>query len=337
NTDIFGAGIARNYGTKHAKGNILLFLDQDCVADRELIKKHIHQHRSKDIILGYYAGYGNEQECYDLAELKAHVRGEEPIRVIQEFRDQLFRDKDNKEAWKCFVSAHFSIKKNIFCDYYFDESFTRWGCEDVDLGYRLFLKEKAIHFVRECVVYNSSKAPKRTKKKFLSLARSLVEMYAKHRTKTMKLYCFERFYHTPVQYRGLLQLVFRNDGFVLEELKTEIDIKSDCTVRIVPGRDFSKVSPTIEEIVPLIRNAHFEVDILKNLKGRALAEFRGCFHRLIKILRDHKKGINFEDIRRQSFLVGTRLLGPRNLSIDFHNRCNIRCLFCSINSPLMEK
>ncbi|MCK5179946.1 MAG: radical SAM protein, partial [Candidatus Omnitrophica bacterium] len=199
------------------------------------------------------------------------------------------------------------------------------------------LGNKAIHFARGCVIYNSSKAPKRTKKKFLSLAESLVYMHKKYRTETVKLYCFERFYHTPIKYRDSLQFIFKNNEFKIQEFKTDIYIENDCTAQIVLGKDFSKVRNTIEQIIPLIRGAHFEVRIVKTLRGRALSEFRGHFHQLIKVLRDNKKEINLEDIRRQGFLMGTRLLGPKDLSIDFHNRCNIQCLFCSINSPLMEK
>ncbi|PLW79426.1 hypothetical protein C0585_07810 [Candidatus Woesearchaeota archaeon] len=61
NAKVFGASIARNYGAKKAKGRILIFLDQDCVAHKDLIKNHVDEQKAKDIILGYFAGYGSKK------------------------------------------------------------------------------------------------------------------------------------------------------------------------------------------------------------------------------------------------------------------------------------
>lgn len=337
NTNIFGAGISRNYGAKHAKGSILLFLDQDCVAEKNLIMKHFNGHKTKDVILGYYAGYRNEREGYKFLQLKRYVQGKGSVPVIKEFRDQLFREENNKEAWKCFVSAHFSIKRNIFLKFCFDESFRQWGCEDVDLGYRLFQKRKAIHFVKECVAYNSSQKPRRTKKKFLSLSASLIHMYKKYQTEDIKQYCFERFYHIPLKYRGSLQLIFKNNSFKVQKSQTKIVIGESCRALVVAGADFVTVASTVESIVPLIKSIHFDVAILKGLEKSALLDFQKSFHRLIKILRKNKKNINLDDIRKQTFLMGIRLVGPKLLVVDFYNRCNAQCLFCPTFTPLKNK
>lgn len=337
NTDIFGAGIARNHGAKQAKGDILLFLDQDCVAAGNLVQKHIEHHRTKDVILGYYAGYGDEQRCYDFSKLEDCIQRKAPVPVIKEFRDRLFAHASSNEAWKCFVSAHFSIKKKIFGDTYFDEAFLQWGCEDIELGYRLVQSGNIVHFLKDCVAYNSSSEPPRTKEKFFSLSKSLVDMYRKHPAEDMKLYCFERFYHTPLKYRGSLQLIFEGGEFELRELKTDILIDGGLRAWIVMGEDFPGVKSTIENIIPLIKSVAFDVRFVKNLKEPILSEFRGHFHRLIKILRDHKAEINLGDIRKQSFLMGTRFVGPRELSIDFHNKCNVRCLFCVNHGPVVNQ
>ena len=337
NTDIFGAGIARNYGAKHSKGNILLFLDQDCVAEKDLIKKHTDHHRTKEIVLGYYAGYGNDYECYDLSKLNDYVQKGRTIPVIKEFRNQLFNDKPNNDAWKCFISAHFSIKTDIFCKYYFDESFTQWGCEDIDLGYRIYKGGSRIHFVKECIVYNSSNEPIISKIKFRSLSESLSNLYQKHQAENIKLYCYERFYNTPLKYRSSLQLIFKNNKFDVISSQTKIIINKNRHSLIMLGPDLMDIYSTIEDITSLITSVHFDVGIIKKLRKSILTDFINIFHVLIKVLRDKKININLDDIRKQGFLIGTRIIGPKLLILDFYNLCNVQCLFCPTFTPLKKK
>jgi len=258
NAHIFGAGIARNYGAKQAKGEILIFLDQDCVADIDLLSKHKDQHKSKDIILGYYAAYGNDKECYDCLQLRKFVQQKQSVPMIKEFRDSLFCNAGRADVWKCFVSAHFSIKKEIFDNICFDESFTQWGCEDVDLGYRLFLQGNEIYFVRDCLVYNSSQGSMYSIKKLINLSESLIQLYSKHPIEEIKLYCLERFYHTPVKYRKSWQLMFENGELALCKLETDILINANYDAIIFPGKDFERVKGAIEDIKPLTKSIRYE-------------------------------------------------------------------------------
>jgi len=337
NTDIFGTGIARNHGAKHARGRILLFLDQDCVAKKNLIQKHIDHHNSKDIILGYYSGYSYDFSSHDFMELKNYVHNNRPVSTIKEFRDPLFLDDQSSDAWKCFISAHFSIKTDIFCKYYFDESFTQWGCEDIDLGYRIYKGGSGIHFVKECIVYNSSNEPIISKIKFRSLSESLSNLYQKHQAENIKLYCYERFYNTPLKYRSSLQLIFKNNKFDVISSQTKIIINKNRHSLIMLGPDLMDIYSTIEDITSLITSVHFDVGIIKKLRKSILTDFINIFHVLIKVLRDKKININLDDIRKQGFLIGTRIIGPKLLILDFYNLCNVQCLFCSIFTPLKNK
>lgn len=297
NTDIFGAGMARNCGAKHATGDILLFLDQDCVAEKDLVRRHVEHHKTKNIILGYFAGYGNEKRCYKFSRLKEYVQKKETIPILKEFRDQLFRNVSDGDSWKCFVSAHFSIKKEIFEGFCFDESFIQWGGQDVDLGYRLFKDGNVINFEKDCIVYNSWEGFKYTKQKVLSLSKSLIYTYRKYQTEDIKLYCLERFYHTPLKYRRSLQLIFRNNKFEIQGTETDILIDENFHARIALGQDFLDAISIIEDIIPLVKSVHFDVSVIKMLKKSSISDFRSNFHRLIKVLRDNKKNINLTDIR----------------------------------------
>lgn len=337
NANIFGAAIARNYGAKQAKGSILLFLDQDCVAKKDLIKKHIKHQKTKEVILGYYAGYDSGTKSYQFSELINHVQKNRIIPHIKDFRDPLFKSEPDKEAWKCFVSAHFSIKKNTFDKFLFDESFIEWGCEDIDLGYRIHQAEIPVHFVKDCIAYNSSQEPHYTKEKFISLSKSLIHMYKKYNTEVLKSYCFERFYNIPLKHRRQQHLSFEKSHFVLFESKSKIIIDKERHSLIVLDNDLEQILNTFKNIIPLIESVHFDVSIIKRLKNTSLKTFIENFHQIIKVLRDNGIHINLEDIRKQSFLAGVRLLGPKRLGICFYNKCNLQCIFCSINSPLRKK
>jgi len=336
NTDIFGAGMARNYGANKAQGNILLFLDQDCVADKELIKLHLKHHHSKDVLLGYYASYQNEHENYEFSRLKNDIQYMRPILPIKEFRDQLFLDKSNGEAWKCFLSGHFSIKKKIFQNNQFDESFNRWGCEDVELGYRLHQAGTSIDFAKDCMAYHISQKNVPQSERFLNLAKSLIQMYEKHKTEEMKMYCFERFYHIPQECRDSMQLVFTNNRFELKKFDTSIFINAQNHAHIFFGKDFSDAKNCIQDIIALFESIDFDVGFVGGLGQDELVHFRKIFHELIRNLRDNKKKINLDSVRKQSFILNKLVIGPKELAVDFYNRCNTQCNFCSIFTPLMK-
>lgn len=336
NADIFGAGIARNYGARKAKGEILLFLDQDCVAQCHLIENHVRHHRAKNIILGYYAGYGNEERSYDFTELEQFVIENNDIPFIEEFRDRLFNEAGNNPPWKYFVSAHFSIKRKIFNEINFDESFTQWGCEDIDLGYRLHRNSNAIYFEKNCIVYDSSECSMYSKEKMISLASSLIQMHQKYKTEEMKLYCLERFYHFPLEYRNKMHMIFNEKCLELQELNSFITIDKYFKAVVILKADYKNAFNIVEDLIPIIKSVSFKISFISDINNKELSIFRECFHKLIRVLRNNKIIVNFNEIRKESFLIGKRLLGPKELSIDFHNKCNTKCQFCFLFSPLLK-
>ena len=228
NTKIFGAGIARNFGAKKAKSNILIFLDQDNVADKKLIENHINEQKKCDIVLGYCAGYGNKKRAYKFEGLKKYVEEKEQIKIIiPEFRDQIFNNpkKYLHESWKYFASGNFSIKKDLFIKFLFDEKIIKWGGTDIDLGYRLFKKDNFPIFSKKCLSYNSSDKPLLNYEKFLSSMNVLSYLFNKYKTEEMKNYCFERFYYTPFRIKRNSKLVYKNEKFIfIESTKVKMNM-----------------------------------------------------------------------------------------------------------------
>ncbi|MCX5700968.1 MAG: glycosyltransferase [Candidatus Omnitrophica bacterium] len=223
NPDIFGAALARNLGAKMAKGRILVFLDQDAAAHRRLIELYLERHKESDIVLGYYAGYNKQGPYYNFKEISEKLFKDEVIKTINpDFRDGVFSQADcyQGEAWKYFVSANFSIKKDIFLEYKFDEKITKWTGEDIDLGYRLFINGYRFIFAKDCLAYDMVGAGMLTREKFNTLNEMLIYIYGKYRNKVWEEYLFERFNHTPLNIRGNAKLVFRNGKFIFYPAQT---------------------------------------------------------------------------------------------------------------------
>jgi len=61
---------------------------------------------------------------------------------------------DSALQWLSTFSGNMSIKRKLFERYYFDESFTRWGFENIELGYRMFQDNISFIFNQQAVNYH---------------------------------------------------------------------------------------------------------------------------------------------------------------------------------------
>jgi GT2 family glycosyltransferase len=132
-----GAAAARNLGVREASGDLLLFLDDDIVADPQLIAEHAASQ------------HGPEQ-----AAVLGHVRlpWSKPASAWQQamaehaelFQSFNFSDPTNV-PFTHFYTCNLSVQKSLFASLGgFDESFTSSGFEDIELGYRLSKAGKRI-------------------------------------------------------------------------------------------------------------------------------------------------------------------------------------------------
>lgn len=141
----------RNLGAQLAKNEILIFVDGDMIMKNDAINifKHAHKNqleiafigqthatRYSEIPLKLYSG------IYNYTQL---ISTEEGIRFITEsdfFADKrisFFNDYSLKDYfWLLYYSGVCSVEKSAFVSTGgFDETFTHWGAEDVDFGYRI--------------------------------------------------------------------------------------------------------------------------------------------------------------------------------------------------------
>lgn len=134
-----GRSSAKNNGAKHAKGDLLIFYDDDMEPTMDSIQKHIDFHKNKGLAI--LAGNPSEMESEvntDIQNYKAwlasHWMKKYPDTIVQLTRQDLF-----------LSAANFSIAKEVFDNLNgFDVRLT--DAEDFDLGCRAIINQIPVYF-----------------------------------------------------------------------------------------------------------------------------------------------------------------------------------------------
>lgn len=137
-----GPAYARNYGAKNAKGDILLFIDSDCVASRSWLNEMIKPFKNNKVA-GVQGAYKSMQ-----SELSARFSQIE----IEDRYDLMLESRKNLD-WIGSYSAGY-MKKDFFEAKGFDESFPTASGEDPALSFKINSMGKKIVFNMNAVVYH---------------------------------------------------------------------------------------------------------------------------------------------------------------------------------------
>lgn len=151
--DGYGAGQARNLAARAATdADVLVFVDSDCLPDHDLVSRHAVWHHLAENLVIIGSRHGLDTTRFDttsLADGSARLRSavfgsEDPdgaaLRQTDHRRPlhrQTADQRHGDEAFRSLVSSNFSIRRDRFLEVGgFDETFKRWGFEDVELGWR---------------------------------------------------------------------------------------------------------------------------------------------------------------------------------------------------------
>lgn len=169
-----GPAIARNNGSKSAKGEIIIFLDSDCVPERNWLEKMIQPFNEKNVI-GVQGAYKTKQKSLiaRFDQLDIEYRYERMKRIP-------------KLDWIGSYSA--AYRKEIFLsEGGFDETFPKASGEDAEFSYRLAEKGHLLVFAPRAIVYHTHPE---TLWKYLNVkffrAYWRMRMYLKHPQKMVK-------------------------------------------------------------------------------------------------------------------------------------------------------
>jgi glycosyltransferase involved in cell wall biosynthesis len=124
-----GRAAARNAGIAAANAPVILFTDADILASPVLFERHVQAH----------AVHGNARIALVGCELQ--------VRTLADYRTQrddpgsrkpLHPSSRHKLTWLYFLTGNASVRKaDLLAVGGFDEAFTGYGHEDLELGYRL--------------------------------------------------------------------------------------------------------------------------------------------------------------------------------------------------------
>jgi glycosyltransferase involved in cell wall biosynthesis len=166
-----GRAMARNAGISAATGRVVLFTDADIIASPDLVSRHLAHHEGDEPV----AVVGMEVQVDSLDEYE-HKRANPALRV------PLHGDRPKRLTWLYFLTGNASVRRgDLERVGRFDESFTGYGHEDLELGYRLQQAGVRIVYEPRAVNYHWHPVPYEEQKRKMELAgRSTVRFYRKH-------------------------------------------------------------------------------------------------------------------------------------------------------------
>ena len=144
----FGLARARNTGAADATGSILVFLDCDMVPEPHHVEAHARWHHLDDRILTL--GFRNHVDFSGITpdDVTAagnidDLMGGRKVSSPQWIEFHMSRTRDLKstdtDLFRIVTGGNLGISKAFYDDLGgSDESFTQWGAEDTELGYRAF-------------------------------------------------------------------------------------------------------------------------------------------------------------------------------------------------------
>jgi glycosyltransferase involved in cell wall biosynthesis len=191
-----GRAGARNAGISLARGPVLIFLDADLLVDPAFVGAHLEAHRGEEeVVIGrllhFPAGVYEEvcrrlragcspSELADLACEDMYLRLLEAV-YFDEGRRRLM-------PWICAVFSNTSVRREALERAGgFDEGFTGWGLEDIELGYRLFQQGCRFRFLHRVTSYHLDHQ-KDENRMIQDMVRNIKRFYARHPAPEIALY-----------------------------------------------------------------------------------------------------------------------------------------------------
>lgn len=141
-----GAANARNRGIRKAKGTHILFIGDDIIPTKNLLKRHyiMHQKRNNVAVLGHI-------DWHPEIKINSFMQWLAPNGF--QFNFGAIKDFDNC-GYEYFFTSNISLESKWFKNDIFNEIFRGCMWEDIELGYRLERKGLRIVYDRKALVHH---------------------------------------------------------------------------------------------------------------------------------------------------------------------------------------
>jgi len=146
-----GPAHARNRGLAAAAGEVAVFIDDDCLCAPGFLAEHLwhHQAAGGPVVLGLIRHIPAETAAAALAAGLEPSGAATPVTALDEHvREDAYanlsarifsREELQRVAWAGFTCGNSSVRRDaVLRAGGFDEGFSGWGPEDVELGLRLY-------------------------------------------------------------------------------------------------------------------------------------------------------------------------------------------------------
>jgi GT2 family glycosyltransferase len=172
-----GRASARNAGIAAARAPLVLFTDADIIASSDLLAKHLARHATgRKAVIGCEIQVDSYDEYLRKSRSSVH-------------EDSLHPPTRKHLTWLYFMTGNCSVeRRDLDAVGRFDEDFTGYGHEDLELGYRVQAAGIPIEYAPEAVNYHWHPVPFDQQQGRMELAgRSTVRFYRKHPTLAVQL------------------------------------------------------------------------------------------------------------------------------------------------------
>ena len=147
----FGLARARNTGARASDAEILVFLDCDMMPEAGWLAEHARWHHAAcdTLTLGFRAHVDVDgidadsvrRRAGSLADLFADRPSDRPAWIEYHMTRTRALTSDDDDLFRMVTGGNLGVSRSFFEDAgAYDESFTQWGGEDTEFGYRAFVR-----------------------------------------------------------------------------------------------------------------------------------------------------------------------------------------------------
>lgn len=152
-----GQGIARNTGVANANGDIVVFIGDDLIPRGDFLAQHLRfhlrYHNENEAVLGFTTWHPK----LTLTPFMNWISNGSNILGRfggHQFAYEKLKDRDTAD-YNFFYTINISLKRSLVDKYPFDPSFSGYGWEDIELGYRLHKRVGLkIHYNAHAIGYH---------------------------------------------------------------------------------------------------------------------------------------------------------------------------------------